>query len=216
MKEIIHPNKIKEGITSKYKNQLGLLLIKPDAISIGAGEYLIEYTRERMKNEVQAEMQGVFIIDEINRTDLSYMYPDLPAYKLDLATQVFNLGPSVLVTFKGSGSNTDLWANLKEIRGASMRDLEENSRTSSIRSFLPLPGFFGDYRLVAEKLRQHKTVSVNEELILHFNMAHTPDTIDEVAGLLKLVETSQLVNIFGSEAFDQMKTEIFPYLTKGN
>lgn len=211
----ISENSTIEQLNTFYAHTFGMLMIKPDAVSLGIAEDLIEYTRVRMLTEASAVLTGVFFVESINREDLSYMYPDVRGNKLDLSMHNFNLGPSVILTFNGMRDDIDLWRQAYLIRGKTMRHQTQTGLRDSIRGILPIAGVPGDYRIMTEKYKKPGPMTDEDELIMHFNLAHSPDNVQEVAGLLRLISDTELVQAVGEEKVLELNKYVLPYLTRG-
>lgn len=195
-----------ERLTSENHEQflrtnLGLFLVKPDAIKLGIAEEIINYAIEQVHDNQKGEINGIYIV-QLGKDDVPKVYSTVKREIGEVLIDYLTEDVSVLVTFKGNKKD-DLWEFLRNMRGKRLMDRTEEELDNSggiqtgIRDILPVPSTRQLYRNAFEKLklrRKDSTIPFTDEEYRVYcrNLVHAPDDLREGCALLKLINQEEL------------------------
>lgn len=181
-----------EEVEHRLRHRFGFMILKPDAIELDIFEYLIYIVTSRMLPK--ANLDSMILLEPISQEDLGYMYPQLEE-RYFWGHCISFQKPSILLIYRGQGSETDLWRELKDIRGKiHPRNRQLFGIKDSVRGIIPLPGDIQTFVEVTERI-QLGTVTRNDHIWMSRNLAHVPENLTEVAGVLRLLSHEQLQTI---------------------
>lgn len=184
----------------ELRTRVGFCLLKPDAVAWGIAEYLIAYLSEIMLINCEADLGIVTLVQLNDLTDILTIYPSLDEPTHQAMTKYMSSGPSVLVTFHSRNklSEIDLWKFLTKIKGKTMwnwtpEQLEAQVGIQGfIRGLVPLPGTEMIFDSIISKVKEKQRLTDEEYFYYLQNLIHTPDTAQEVAGLLSFLDKEEI------------------------
>lgn len=181
-----------KDLETDLRQNVGLVLIKPDAVNNGIAEDLIGNVFSKLqKNIPDIEMEDVIFIDSFNADEVSRIYPDLDKKYLDAHKKLFENGSLVAVFFSSESGQSDIWSLLLKIRGKAR---EGSGIEDSIRSILPLPGDRARFEELSRKA-ENETLNSDDYVDIIKNLMHVPSNVQEFIALALVVNKREKVNI---------------------
>lgn len=184
--------RILESSFDNIRDQLGIILLKPDAVEEDLTEFFIAHVASRLFPDGQIAF--VKVIDQLDGAQIKAIYPnDI------IGTSIYNFlssGSCVIATFLGR-PGAALESRIKKLKGKRMRDwtpedFDNSSVNMSLRGIIPLPGFRKLYEPIFIKLRNNVQLSEEEFSIYCRNFVHSPEGVSEYIGLLNQFTTQEL------------------------
>lgn len=195
-----------ENTIETLQKHVGLMLIKPDAINLGIGEDIINHVTQIMYPN--ANLTGVYIIDNITVEQIPIIYPELPSDGYEIVYEYLTSGPCILFGFTSDNEESNLLNTMKKIKGPRLIDWRDEyfeyrpGITSFIRATIPVPGTEMLYKRVIEKIllkRNDPTIRFTDDEFKIYcqNLVHSPDNFKEMFGLLSLVSENEKKEMLG-------------------
>ncbi len=179
----------------KLSSILGFALIKPDAIELGIAESIIHRLISETEQYPHISLEGVDIIEGVGEEQLAKIYPELDAGYYTAYVDYFRDNRTILLTFKGTPQNTvDINQVLKNAKGKIGRG---QGWQDGVRAVIPIPSTRKDFDVISEKLRTGAVLTPEDYNFLCKNLLHTPETDQEVLGLLELLDPDKAKEYLG-------------------
>ena len=179
-------------IEGDRSSEVGILMIKPDAIKLGVEEYLVAEFVKRLEGRADLDYAVVKTIE--SEETVREIYPDLEddTYK---ALYGYLIGKEVLlITFRAKNNTpgTDMLERLSSIRGPSMWRWSKEQLSGNVgpedfvRRMMPVPGSPPEWNIIKEKALQKERMTQREFEVYCQNLVHTPTSKGDFNALLKL------------------------------
>lgn len=170
------------------RRNVGLLMIKPDAIDLGVEDHIVAEFCGRLHGIAQIDYAVAVKISTVRQIHAIYPRQEENIYQM-LCRNLLNR-EAILISFRG-GPHIDLQRKLKEIKGPSMwhwteRMLHGDTNPDRfIRGWLPIPGSSDLWESIIKKIQAGARMTEEEFVVYSQNLIHTPDTVNESQGLLE-------------------------------
>jgi len=190
---------------TKLRHNLGLMLVKPDAIEAGIAEELIDHAHRKLKDGVpDIELLGAAIVPSFNDADVDKIYPDLHGEFKQALKSFYKQGPSIAVFWSSKSGTQDIWAQLIKIRG---KITVGYGLDDSIRSIIPLPGHKERYEETTNKL-QSGNLDFDDYIELCKSLVHVPQNMKEFTGLFLSINEEDINDILHEDKFKNLRKEL--------
>ncbi len=174
----------------------GALLIKPDAIQRNQ----VSIIREKINVGI-ASFAGKIVVERLlhlSPADIREIYPSLSGQDLHDATEYLTEGQNLGIVVEGHIPEEGMIHELSQIKGVRVGDrseerlIEGRILDGAIRDLLPLPGDEARYARILPTLFKRKVdpqhrFNAEEYSYYSRNLAHSPDNIVELKGLLRVI-----------------------------
>jgi hypothetical protein len=195
-------------LAQRFAAQIGVLLVKPDAVGYGIAEELIHAAQARLIQDNVA-LTGVAVLTipgDAGHKLYPTLHPDNRAYNME---SYLTRGESVVVVFRGDGS-LHVTNRLRQIEGRPIWNYSARELVTlpyglqdSLRGIIPVPGAAESYRRGIRRLLQDRlglTTSYEHweayEAVTQ-TLVHVAADVMELCGLLSLVPSTVLTDALG-------------------
>ena len=178
------------------EHSYGGIILKPDAINRNQ----VSIIREKIQKGI-ATFSGKIAVEralQLSPADIREIYPSLSGQDLHDAIEYLTEGKNLGIIVEAPVSEEQMIHELSKIKGLRVGDrneerlMEGRILDGAIRDLLPLPGDEALYArllptLFKRKIDPEHRFTLDEYAYYSRNLAHTPDNIIELRGLLKVV-----------------------------
>jgi hypothetical protein len=189
--------------------QIGVLLVKPDAVEYGIAEDLIYAAQSRLYKD-NIELTGIAALTipgDVGRKLYPTLYPDNLTYLME---NYLTRGLSVIAVFRGDGA-VNATNRLRQIEGRPIWNYSAKELVTmpyglqdSLRGIIPVPGTGESYRRGILRLLQDRlglTTSYEnweDYEAVNLSLVHAAEDPREVCGLLSIVPSNVLRDALGN------------------
>lgn len=183
----------------RLRTTTGFCLLKPDAVELDVAEFIIAHLAKVMYTQFNAELGLVIDLQLGGARDLACVYPKYPIFKPQARESMlayFTSAPSIFITFhtRDEVPQVDLWEALSVIKGRVMWHWTVDQLLGCanvddfVRALVPLPGTRDVFAPIMQKIIEGRDLTDDEYFHYIQNLIHTPETAEEVKGLIGLLD----------------------------
>lgn len=182
-----------EGYTEGVlRNNLGLVLIKPDAIKLGVEEFIISEIASGVLPYARLDFVESLYIN--SKEQVRLIYPNEKPNIYDALDPYFIGNQSIVLSVKSFKPGFDLWEELKNLRGPNIWHWTDNmlngrfERPRFIRRILPVVG--GDllWETIKNKSIRKEEMTPEEFMVYSQNLLHVATSLQDFKGILSILK----------------------------